>query len=181
MAQDSKATLRHDRQLRLLEAELARTTERFRVAKLASREAKADAKQAKREMKRARKALIALQEADEQPKTATAKRTAAKAASKDSTKTKGAARAASPSKPEKSSAAVKPATTKPAPVKRSSKRSSDTVARKRTPAKKVTLPETIAAIADASAQAANADLRPMSDADLLPTTETEGLQRDETA
>ena len=175
MAQDSKATARRDRQLRLLEAELARTTERFRVAKLASKEAKADAKHAKKEMKRARKALIALQEADEQPKAATAKRTAAKATSakagsKDSAKSKGAARAASPSKQ---------AAEKPVPQKRSGNGGSSAATRKRTPSKKVILPENVADVVDHSAQAANVDLRPMSDADLLPATEMEGLQRDE--
>ena len=52
-----------DRKLSSLEAELAKVTEGFRLAKLAAREAKAEAKALKKEMKRARKALIVAQEA----------------------------------------------------------------------------------------------------------------------
>jgi hypothetical protein len=67
MAEKSRsgAGARHARKLRLLEADLAKATERFRVAKIAAKEAKADAKLAKKEMKRHRKALVAAQEQEE--------------------------------------------------------------------------------------------------------------------
>ena len=67
MAEKSKSGpgARHARKLRLLEADLAKATERFRIAKIAAKEAKADAKLAKKEMKRHRKALVAAQEQGE--------------------------------------------------------------------------------------------------------------------
>jgi len=67
MAEKSKSGpgARHARKLRLLEADLAKATERFRIAKIAAKEAKADAKLAKKEMKRHRKALVAAQEQEE--------------------------------------------------------------------------------------------------------------------
>jgi len=69
---ESAPGARHDRKVRLLEADLARATERFRVAKIAAREAKADAKLAKKEMKRNRRALVAAQEQQESKATPTA-------------------------------------------------------------------------------------------------------------
>lgn len=51
-----------DRVLRALEAELATATERFRIAKLAAKQAKAEAKVAKKDMKHARTALAAAQD-----------------------------------------------------------------------------------------------------------------------
>lgn len=50
------------RALRALEAELAKATERFRIAKLAAKQAKAEAKVAKKDMKHARTALAAAQD-----------------------------------------------------------------------------------------------------------------------
>lgn len=63
--QASKTTATHDRRLRALESELEKVTERFRVAKLKAREAKAEAKAVKKEMKHARSALLAAQEEHE--------------------------------------------------------------------------------------------------------------------
>lgn len=63
--QASKTTATHDRRLRALESELEKVTERFRVAKLKAREAKAEAKAVKKEMKHARSALIAAQDQHE--------------------------------------------------------------------------------------------------------------------
>jgi hypothetical protein len=54
-----------DQRLRLLEAEFARATERFREAKHAAKRAKREAKHAKKDRKRARLALINAQEAYE--------------------------------------------------------------------------------------------------------------------
>jgi hypothetical protein len=58
-----------DHRLRLLEAEFARATERFREAKHAAKRAKRDAKHAKKDRKRARLALIDAQEASERQAT----------------------------------------------------------------------------------------------------------------
>jgi chromosome segregation ATPase len=64
MSPDTAAALAHDEEtLRLLEAELEKTTERSRLAKQAVKDAKAAAKAAKRDKRRARKALVAAQEA----------------------------------------------------------------------------------------------------------------------
>ena len=57
----SDPALSGEQKLRLLESELTKVTEDFRLAKLAVKEAKADAKALKKQKKRALKALIAAQ------------------------------------------------------------------------------------------------------------------------
>jgi hypothetical protein len=80
-----------DRKLSVLEAELTKATEDFRLAKLAAREAKAQAKIVKKEMKRIRRAWVAaLAEQDQAISAANRQKAQAAAATKARAKKKPA-------------------------------------------------------------------------------------------
>lgn len=79
----SDPALSVDRKLSVLEAELTKAIEDFRLAKLAAREAKAQAKIVKKEMKRIRRAWVAaLAEQDKAISTANREKAQAAAATK---------------------------------------------------------------------------------------------------
>lgn len=80
-----------DRKLSVLEVELTKATEDFRLAKLAAREAKAQAKIVKKEMKRIRRAWVAaLAEQDQAISAANREKAQAAAATKGRAKKKPA-------------------------------------------------------------------------------------------
>jgi hypothetical protein len=142
MADNSKSGLaaRQDRKVQLLEAELARATERFRLAKFSAKEAKADAKAAKRDMKRARKAVIEAQEEQENV-------AVANAAAKKKTVSRGSGRSVKPKAP--------------ATAKRPRIAGSPETARKRRPAKRTAAaPQEALAPSESSAAVGNVDLPP---------------------
>ena len=87
----SDPALSVDRELSVLEAELTKATEDFRLAKLAAREAKAQAKIVKKEMKRIRRAWVAaLAEQDKAISAANREKAQAAAATKVRAKKKPA-------------------------------------------------------------------------------------------